>query len=369
MTKASLQAIFTPYGELESTRVVPTKHAAFVNFTSILSALRAKEAIHNKPPSKLEGAPDDLLTKPMLINFTSAQQNCMRARGGAAAWSGGVQRRHFDSRGRADGRERFHGGKGGFAHGSRRGDPNGAAPSVSRALYFGSLPDDVGLSELAKVVEPYGVVESMRLLRPKSCAFINFHDTNVAQALLAKFTSSEEAAPVVGGKRLTVAFAKARPCSEEQNKRIAEGARRKISVAAAPGTKVEQLLERLGAKAELLSHTVVDPEAAAAAESAAPAEEGKDAVDKLCVQMEFGSLGTALAAKAALLAEGDPSVLSVDFVVEPTCSEEEIQAMLPVATAAAADEAQAEPEATERNDGAEEATAEAAVDGDKPSED
>jgi hypothetical protein len=57
------------------------------------------------------------------------------------------------------------------------------APSKSRALYFGSLPDTAGLQEIAAIVEPLGVIESVRLVRPKSCAFVNFHKEAVAHAL------------------------------------------------------------------------------------------------------------------------------------------------------------------------------------------
>lgn len=48
---------------------------------------------------------------------------------------------------------------------------------------MGSVPDSVELEELAALVESFGVIDSMRLVRPKSCAFINFADETVARAL------------------------------------------------------------------------------------------------------------------------------------------------------------------------------------------
>ena len=41
----------------------------------------------------------------------------------------------------------------------------------------------------------------------------------------AKFTMNEESGPELNGKRLTVNFAKARPCTEDQLQRLEEGAR------------------------------------------------------------------------------------------------------------------------------------------------
>ena len=120
----------------------------------------ACHCVHSKPA----GPPDegaDPPPKPLMINFTSAQQNCMRARGrasngGGGGWGGGMgyrehhqpyERQMDNQRGyRPWPGNRGRGGDGG------RGD-GGAVPSKSRALYFGSLPDSAGLTELVALVE------------------------------------------------------------------------------------------------------------------------------------------------------------------------------------------------------------------------
>ena len=137
-------------------------------------------------------------------------------------------------RGGAEG-GRGSGHRGAYGNGSsglgNSGTASFASQQRSRALYFGSVPDAAQLSDLAALVEPYAIVESLRLVRSKSCAFLNLCEEKVAVALHAMFTETPGAAPAVGGKRLTVNFAKARPCTDDQLKRIYdEGARRTLRV-------------------------------------------------------------------------------------------------------------------------------------------
>lgn len=61
--------------------------------------------------------------------------------------------------------------------------------------------------------------------------FLNFVTERVAEALYAKFTlPPDEQKLDKNGKRLTINFAKARPCDEPQLERIADGARRTLRV-------------------------------------------------------------------------------------------------------------------------------------------
>eukprot|EP00966_Prymnesium_polylepis_P291393 6730722-Prymnesium_polylepis.1 len=243
---------------MESIRLGPKKGAAFVNYTSIAAAIKAKENVH-KQPAAGSGAAEPP-PKPLLINFTSAQQNCMRARGGGRPVPQPTGHRGFRAPyGAANGHDRGYDSRNGGRPrpGLRPGDrgadgevrtshpppavsqntartraqrasaalalairharraraartAQGASMSKSRALYLGSVPDSAELHELAALVEATGVVESLRLVRPKSCAFINFAEEDVACAVRAKFTASDDAAPEVHGKRLTVNYAKAR---------------------------------------------------------------------------------------------------------------------------------------------------------------
>jgi RNA recognition motif-containing protein len=224
-TEAALISVFSLYGELESVRLIPTRHAVFANFTSVASAILARDELHGRPkPSTLlpvpvsptavtAGADSGALEgsvldsgsheRPLHINFTTAQQNCMRARTGRTSWSydermgagggggGGYAGRMggsppYGGRGgrfapgpRPTGRSRGLAAAG-FGYGDRYGDRYGgsyagfagraaagasAQPARSRGLYLGSLPISASLNELADLFEKYADIESMRLVR------------------------------------------------------------------------------------------------------------------------------------------------------------------------------------------------------------
>ncbi|KAL3903712.1 MAG: hypothetical protein SGPRY_011564 [Prymnesium sp.] len=106
LNDVQITALFAPFGELESVRVGPQKGAAFVNYTSIAAAIKAKDNV-NRQVSAPTGA--ESATK-LLINFTSAQQNCMRARGGRPAGASSGQRgfRGYNDTRSYEGRSRLH---------------------------------------------------------------------------------------------------------------------------------------------------------------------------------------------------------------------------------------------------------------------
>lgn len=82
-----------------------------------------------------------------------------------------------------------HGGRGrvGFGDGfGRLGREPAAAPARSRALYVGGVPDAASLEDLAALVEDEAVLESLRLVREKSCAFLNFLTEDIAEAVYSR---------------------------------------------------------------------------------------------------------------------------------------------------------------------------------------
>ena len=207
-SKEVLASVFSPYGELESIRLVPKRRAAFANFTSITAAMHAREKLHGRPKpdalvvctetpkDSIKDTSDAMTTataneRPLHINFTSSQQNCLRARTGRSGWSSaeddGRRQLPHGNRG-SDTSPNPHGSESvGVASGTRQrcqsattnntygidGDHGSrvatarptASSSQSRGLYFGSLPAAATLTELANIVEKYGVIESLRLVR------------------------------------------------------------------------------------------------------------------------------------------------------------------------------------------------------------
>ena len=238
-------------------------------------------------------------------------------------------------------------------------------PEKSRALYIGSVPDAVELQELAYLFEQFGIIESLRLVRAKSCAFLNFCNEDVAAALYAKFKLTHDATPPeINGKHLTVNFAKARPCDEAQLARITDGARRTLRIVTPAHMDEDTLRSALGTgRAESIVHFESVPLAqgeggaqaqrgqALAAESAA-AEAADSAADaastvgsSLAFVMSFSSVTAAISAKAALESLGGHpgpdgvvtvAVDAVSYVVTPVLSDNELAALIAAAEAAAA---------------------------------
>ena len=383
-SEQSILSLFGRFGDLESIRLVPRKFAAFVNYVSVSCAIRAKEAMHFKHPGPREGnGLVEVAPKPLLINFTSAQQNCMRARGGRhAGWDGNGgngggrgrmgERYGYGDRGGGYERGGFERGQyGGRGMGGGRGREGRGLPtelpSRSRALYLGSVPDAASLEELAALIESLAVIESLRLVRPKSCAFINLIDEEVAQALHAKFTTNDgEEAPELRGKKLTVNFAKARPCTDEQIALIANGARRRLRIVARPGFGAEQLKIAVGSKAESVLEIEEKPlakdeenaganaPAAAPSEAAgAPAAEDANGTDAAAegengsteagenggaaaspthaLEVSFSSVTAAIAAKADLEKSTMPAVCTVVYIMNSVLSDEELKALIEAA--------------------------------------
>ena len=309
-------ALFTTRDVLRMSCVIA---AAFVNFTSISNAVRARDAMHAKHIGPREGA-----SKPLLINFTSAQQNCSRARG-ARQYRTGDEKKRGERR---------------ILDGAREREP----PERSRALYLGSVPDAAGLKEVAELIEPLAIIESLRVVRAKSCAFVNLCNEQVAEALHVKFTlNNSEAAPLILGKQLTVNFAKARPCTNEQIMQIERGARRHLRVLAPAGFGPQQLRMAMGARADTVlveitqmplttseaeAHARVEiPLNDASAEHVATSTMGIAPAHALCAS--FSSIMAATVMKEEL--EGAPHSMLCSYVANPVLSESELESMLTAA--------------------------------------
>lgn len=57
LTTQDLNCIFSPFGAIESVRILPDRECAFVNFTSLEDALRAKDELVHKMNSRLGNTP------------------------------------------------------------------------------------------------------------------------------------------------------------------------------------------------------------------------------------------------------------------------------------------------------------------------
>eukprot|EP00727_Mastigamoeba_balamuthi_P010379 m51a1_g5964 putative related to jsn1-rna-binding protein (pumilio family) (633) ;mRNA; f:171073-173644 len=143
VTQQMLFEEFSVYGHIETIKMLPSKICAFVNFSTVESAARAREALHGK----IIGG------QPIRVKFRKRQEQ-----------SG------IDSPGRY----------GSHGHGSPMQDGIGGGMHetmlnpVSRAVWVGNIGDDVQEAEFRRVAGQFGDIESVKFLRSKMCAFVNY---------------------------------------------------------------------------------------------------------------------------------------------------------------------------------------------------
>lgn len=146
-------------------------------------------------------------------------------------------------------------------------------------------------------------------VRPKSCAFINFFSEETAVAILDRFGGSEATLPTLHGHRITMNFAKARPCSDEQLARYRQGARRSLQLVHRRETTHEAILAAIGHRAEMVLRIEEEPGWAEAEEGGGErAEAGGDSAggggragarqveETVVTRVDFSSVGAACAA-------------------------------------------------------------------------
>jgi RNA recognition motif-containing protein len=167
-SEMDLQAMANMYGELESVRVMPDKHCAFVNFVqeSSATAFMAQASA---------GYPILVLGMPVRVGWAKPQG---------------------ESRG---------GGGGQYGGGMARGPP---PQSPSRAVYIGNVPDTATDADIIPLASTYGQLESVRVMPEKHCAFVNFMQESSATAFMAQAEANQV---FVCGQVVRVGWGKSRP--------------------------------------------------------------------------------------------------------------------------------------------------------------
>lgn len=155
VTPDMLHAEFSPFGEIENVKVLPQKYCAFVAFKEEKNAVTAKEEMHGQ----IIGG------QYVRVKFRKRQDPAVTAAAVAAGQQDAGQQPQSPqqspmSPGADQGRQQ----QMGF-------DPRNP---VSRAVWVGNVGEDVTEEEFRRVASAYGVVESVKFLRPKLCAFINY---------------------------------------------------------------------------------------------------------------------------------------------------------------------------------------------------
>ncbi|KAG8819286.1 hypothetical protein FRC19_009978 [Serendipita sp. 401] len=148
-TKETLLTVFSPYGAIESLRLLPEKECGFVNFLDINDAIRAKEDVLNR----LGGNIGLQSGQPVRIGFGKAES----APAQPAKANGPV---NINANVLA----------------STAGAPAGmeVQSTPTRALWIGSIPSTTTPATILSIFAPFGPIESARVLTHKNCGFVNF---------------------------------------------------------------------------------------------------------------------------------------------------------------------------------------------------
>ncbi|KAI9353565.1 armadillo-type protein [Obelidium mucronatum] len=139
-------SLFSPFGAIESLRMLPDKECVFVNFVRVEDALAAKEGMM-----------------------------------GRKIGSGAVRL--------------------GFGKNEAVGDTQGMQPTKS--VWIGNIPQSIGSADLEKMFTAFGPVESCRVLTHKSCGFVNFESLQDAMRAQHAMNGQE-----IHGMAIKVGFAK-----------------------------------------------------------------------------------------------------------------------------------------------------------------
>jgi RNA recognition motif-containing protein len=279
LTNERLAEVFSAFGEIESVRVMRVQPNAYVNFTSIEAAVKAREGLRGLKSIRVFSDVDPNLDpeKDLTVTFTTAQQTSRAAigkgaargvstggRGAGAAVGLGVAGALMGTgstvgtgtmiAGRGGGVLGGGGvGGGGVVGGSH---PNGPLPSrPSRSIYVGNLPHGIDIASVAELALPFGPLEAVKFFQ--TYAFLNFIEDAHSEAFWK--AGQGNGAPGTGmylrGRPLMCNWGKFYPADANLHRQVREkGATRHLKVGPTnPQTTQVQVAEIVQSYGELES--------------------------------------------------------------------------------------------------------------------
>ncbi|KAF7722605.1 hypothetical protein EC973_002918 [Apophysomyces ossiformis] len=160
LSVSDLIQLFSCYGQVESARILSDKECAFVNFVTVDSAIAAKHDIESRLGNQVAGTT-------VRVGFGKADVNLAITL-------------------------------------SNEAGPNAQGPT--RALWIGNLPVNTTPAILRSLFQPYGPIESVRVLSHKNCGFVNFQFQEDAVRARKMLQNKEVLGPGTGIVR--IGFAK-----------------------------------------------------------------------------------------------------------------------------------------------------------------
>lgn len=146
-----LLSLFSPFGPIESLRLLPDRECAFVNYFKVEDAVKAREFMSGKKIGSIGGSG-------LKIGFGKVNK----------AEGFGLDRMPNGLNKEKDGPNTFE------------------AIGPTRALWVGNLPPNTTVQQLSVIFSPFGHIDSCRILTHKNCGFVNFR--NEQDAIAAKKT-------------------------------------------------------------------------------------------------------------------------------------------------------------------------------------
>lgn len=228
-----LHAAFSPFGPVESVRVMRNSNTGYVNFCSVEAALAAKASfdqaggatgrllVHELPEDSTDAAAQ------VQISYTSAPQLSRGRRPGVGGGpTGGAPAGAVGAMGRPAGLP-------GAGTDSRN-------IKSSRSVYVGNLPPNCSMQELAGLAAGQGSLESLRMVPGATYGFLNFVHERDAHAFWA---AGQVTPPALRGNRLFLNWGKPPPIDPAVKRLVEEqGATRHLWVAnISESTSAEQL--------------------------------------------------------------------------------------------------------------------------------
>ncbi|KAK0550411.1 hypothetical protein OC846_003678 [Tilletia horrida] len=180
VTGQELMKAFAPYGAVESVRLLPEKECGFVNFIDLEDAIRAREDVLVRLGGRLNLVDAPISPSGLPRTGGTGPNGQVRIGYGKVDSAPGVAQPNNPASDNMNG------------IGASLNDllgPDGIASENSlptRALWIGSIPNTTTQARLLTIFQPFGPVESVRVLTHKNCGFINFE--RVDDAIQARNT-------------------------------------------------------------------------------------------------------------------------------------------------------------------------------------
>mmetsp|Transcript_26839 Transcript_26839/g.37798 ORF Transcript_26839/g.37798 Transcript_26839/m.37798 type:complete len:575 (+) Transcript_26839:89-1813(+) len=167
-TSKDIEVHFSPFGTVENVRILPHKHCAFVNFEDEKHAREAKKQLNGT----------QLKNTTIVVNYRKSEpkQNTQNAPGNNSYNDNSIGRNDEYSSGVGTSPPALSP----TMSFDSDGQPTIILNTPSRALWIGNVSNDITEDDLYQEFAQFGDIESIRMLRAKTCAFVNFYTEDSA---------------------------------------------------------------------------------------------------------------------------------------------------------------------------------------------